>query len=103
ELAANAHGIQAIGLGPHIRGVQFHPELSAEGMSRIVRVRTEALEREGAARGLLPGERSRSLLAGVRPTPFGRLILRNFLTQLVGARARKSTSAGRETPRAPAH
>ena len=80
RLAHNANtSVQAIAAGRFIRGVQFHPEAQPETMSSLIKARAEKLELEGTARGLAPGERVTRLLAGVRPTPFGRAILMNFL------------------------
>jgi GMP synthase (glutamine-hydrolysing) len=82
-LAINHHALQAMRVGPHVWGVQFHPELSAEGMAAVVSARAAALEHEGLARGLSPGERVTQLLAGIRPTPFANRLLMNFLTRMV--------------------
>jgi GMP synthase (glutamine-hydrolysing) len=78
-LAVNDHGLQAMALGPHVRGVQFHPELSPEGMAAVVEARAKALDREGRERGLRAGERVGQLLAGIRHVPFARKLLENFL------------------------
>ncbi|HME92306.1 MAG TPA: GMP synthase, partial [Myxococcaceae bacterium] len=78
-LASNANTqIQAMAIGNHVRGVQFHPELEANAMAAVIRARALKLEAEAEARGE-PGERVRSLLAGIRPTPAGRAVLQNFL------------------------
>ena len=74
ELAGNAHGLQAMSVAPHAFGVQFHPELSPEGMQAVIRARRAALQREG--RGV------RELEAGVRQTPIGARLLANFLRLL---------------------
>jgi len=72
-LATNAHSlIQAMAIGPYVRGVQFHPELQASGMRSVIRARTALLEREGA--------RVTQLLAGLRPTALAERILHNFLS-----------------------
>jgi len=87
-LAQNAHTpVQAMAFGPHVRGVQFHPELSPEGMRAVIESRQDKLEAEGVRAGLAPGERVRGLLAGIRPTPHGRAILENFLAHAAGAPA----------------
>lgn len=80
-LATNANTtIQAFSAGRFIRAVQFHPEVQPEVMSALINARAEKLDAEGTARGLARGERVTRLLAGVRPTPLGRRILENFLT-----------------------
>lgn len=71
-LAGNASTcLQAMALGPNVRSVQFHPELSPAGMSALLRTRRETLRREGF--------RAEALFAGVSVTPAGPRILRNFL------------------------
>jgi GMP synthase (glutamine-hydrolysing) len=71
--------IQAMAIGPRVRGVQFHPELSPEGMHSLIASRAELLDQEARARGLPHGERVPALFAGVRPTRAGSRILANFL------------------------
>ncbi len=87
-LARNTHTpVQAMAFGARVRGVQFHPELSPEGMRAVIECKQEKLEAEGVSAGLAPGERVRGLLAGIRPTPCGRKILENFLAYAAGAPA----------------
>lgn len=79
-LAKNSNTtVQAFAAGPYIRAVQFHPEVQPDTMQALIRARAEKLEAEGQSRGLQKGERVTRLLAGVRPTPHGPRILRNFL------------------------
>ncbi len=79
-LARNANTLlQAAAFGPHVRGVQFHPELHADAMRMLIETRKERLDAEGVARGAARGEKARALLAGVRPSPAGPKILANFL------------------------
>lgn len=79
-LAGNeASAVQALAMGRYLRGVQFHPELSAEGVKSVIRSREEKIDREGEAAG--ERGRARRLLDGVRPSPYGRRILENFLTR----------------------
>jgi GMP synthase (glutamine-hydrolysing) len=79
-LAGNANtALQAFGVGANVRAVQFHPELTPDGMRAVIESRVERLEREAVARGGVPGERVRNLLAGLRPSPAGATILSNFL------------------------
>jgi GMP synthase (glutamine-hydrolysing) len=79
-LASNAHSHnQAFRAGRTVRAVQFHPELDAPTMKALVEARTQKLEAEARARGEDPVTRMRALYAGIRPTPFGRRILENFL------------------------
>jgi GMP synthase (glutamine-hydrolysing) len=73
--------LQAMAYGQYIRTVQFHPEAQPDTMTSLIHARAEGLEAEAADRGWVRGERVRQLLAGVRPSPFGRQILVNFLRQ----------------------
>lgn len=68
-LATNAAcRVQAMRVGPKAWGVQFHPELSTAGMRGVITARA----------ALLQG-RAPALLAGVRHSPHGSALLRNFL------------------------
>lgn len=79
-LAGNANtALQAMAIGDTVRGVQFHPELSAAGARAVIEARRERLDAEGVAAGEAPSERPRRLLAGIQPSPFGARILENFL------------------------
>lgn len=79
-LARNTNtALQAMAIGAHVRGVQFHPELSPAGMRAVIDVRRERLDTEGQARGEPRGERPRRLFAGLGPSPYGKRILENFL------------------------
>jgi GMP synthase (glutamine-hydrolysing) len=69
-LAGNANtAVQALAFGPLLRGVQFHPEVQPEAMRALILARAEKLEVEAMTR----------LLAGIAPSPAGRLILQNFV------------------------
>jgi GMP synthase (glutamine-hydrolysing) len=79
-LASNAHTRnQALRVGRTVRAVQFHPEVDAPIMRALIEARTEKIEAEAVARGEDPRARLRALYAGIRPTPFGKRILENFL------------------------
>ncbi|ADO74068.1 glutamine amidotransferase [Stigmatella aurantiaca] len=79
-LAGNANtAVQALAFRPHVRGVQFHPEVQPSTMRALIEARAERLEAEAIARGQPPGERVPRLLAGIQPTPAGPQILTNFL------------------------
>ncbi len=70
RLAANAHSTnQAMAIGRHGRGVQFHPEATSATLGAVIAARAQAL----AAKSL------RDLCAGLQPTPAGDRILQNFL------------------------
>lgn len=79
-LASNANTAnQAFAVGPYVRAVQFHPEADAATMKALIESRLPRLQEEASARGEDPAHRARSLFAGLRPTPSGPRILRNFL------------------------
>jgi GMP synthase (glutamine-hydrolysing) len=83
-LAGNGNtALQAIAFARRTRGVQFHPELSPEGMRAVIQSRVERLDAEAVARGLPKGSRVPQLLAGIRETPLGPRVLRNFLEAFV--------------------
>ncbi|MBX5483304.1 MAG: glutamine amidotransferase [Myxococcaceae bacterium] len=79
-LAKNANtALQAFAFGEHVRAVQFHPEIDAAAIKALIEARTSRLEAEARARGADPKEHLRALYAGIRPTPSGPQILKNFL------------------------
>ncbi len=83
-LAGNAHSaVQAFRAGRNVRGVQFHPEIDAAVMRALVEARAASLSAEEAIRGGDPARRVGAVLAGIRPTPAGGRILRNFLERCV--------------------
>jgi GMP synthase (glutamine-hydrolysing) len=85
RLAGSTHTeTQALAIGAHVRGVQFHPEMSAKVVRRIIEHRRNILEQDLTCRG-----RCRSLLGrvveGVSDTPHGERVLRNFVEHFVRA------------------
>ena len=62
--------VGAFALGERTRCVQFHPELDHEAMLGYLDARAERIRREGLNHA--------ALVAGVRPTPAGSAILKNF-------------------------
>jgi GMP synthase (glutamine-hydrolysing) len=84
-LARNGHSeVQAFRAGPHLAGVQFHPEADAATMSALVESRVAGLEAEARACGEDPVQRVRALRAGIRETPWGERVLRNFVVGIGG-------------------
>ena len=84
-LATNAaSAVQAFRVGRRVRAVQFHPELDPAALGALASARAAQLEAEGRARGD-GAARLRAVLAGLRPTPWGGLILRNFVERVVAA------------------
>jgi GMP synthase (glutamine-hydrolysing) len=80
-LATNSFSAnQAFRIGLHVRAVQFHPEVAPDAMAAMIAARSASLAAEAAARGERAGERIRLLLAGIRPTPSGDRLLRNFVS-----------------------
>ena len=79
-LASNACcEVQALRVGRYLRAVQFHPELDAAAMGAVVSARAGALANEAEARGERGTDAVPTLFAGLRHTPAGPLILRNFI------------------------
>ena len=71
-LASNSHTeVQAFRIGPHVRAVQFHPEIPSGLMRDLIR--------HGIDAGELDGD-GRELLLRVEPSPAGPHLLRRFLT-----------------------
>lgn len=83
-LATNAaSAVQAFRIGRAVRAVQFHPELEPAALADLASTRAGLLEAEARARGEDGAARVRAVLAGLRPTPWGSLILRNFVERLL--------------------
>ncbi len=85
RLAGSVHTeTQALAVGSHVRGVQFHPEMSGKIVRRIIEYRRPILEEDLACRG-----RCRSYLGqavdGSSDTPHGEQVLRHFLERFVRA------------------
>lgn len=85
-LATNAtSAVQAFRIGPSVRAVQFHPELEPAALGALASARAPLLEAEARARGEDGALRLRAVLAGLRSTPWGELILRNFVERVVAS------------------
>lgn len=85
-LATNAtSAVQAFRLGPSVRAVQFHPELEPATLGALASARAPLLEAEARARGEDGALRLRAVLAGLRSTPWGELILKNFVERVVAS------------------
>ena len=89
-LAAGGHtGNQAIAVGDHVRGVQFHPEMDAMVIRKIIAHRRVMLA-EDAVRRCREGYCVDSLIRGAMDTPDAERVLRNFVEEFVrkaGSRA----------------
>lgn len=71
-LATNDHTVhQAFALGDRVRAVQFHPEATPRQLGWILEARAERLAQEA-------GIDVHKVVAGMRPTPEARRVLRNF-------------------------
>ena len=84
-LAGSAHTpTQAIAIGEHVRGVQFHPEMDGKVVRRIIEHRRPILETDLECRG-----RCRTQLGGIMngstDTPHGEQVLKHFLERFVSA------------------
>lgn len=82
-LAGNGKArIAAVAAGPWVRGVQFHPELTADISRSCVEMRRDELERECLAHGAAH-EHPDELLRTLRDTPESQRVLHNFLDHFV--------------------
>ena len=82
-LAAGAHTPhQAIAVGDHVRGVQFHPEMNAPVIQRIIAHRRMIL-RDDADRRCRAGYCVDRLIAGAVDTPDAERVLTNFVEHFV--------------------
>jgi GMP synthase (glutamine-hydrolysing) len=82
-LAAGAHTPhQAIAVGDHVRGVQFHPEMNAPVIQRIIAHRRMILS-DDAVRRCRAGYCVDTLIAGSTDTPDAERVLVNFVEQFV--------------------
>jgi GMP synthase (glutamine-hydrolysing) len=82
-LAGNAKApIQALAVGPYMRGVQFHPEFSGPVTAAYIDARREVLA-EDARQRRAPEDLPERLLAQVQDCPAGEAVLHNFVTQFV--------------------
>lgn len=77
--------VQALAAGPHIRGVQFHPEFSGTVTREYVRMRHDML-REDAERRNAPDDHPDELAARITECPVSEQLFRNFLRHFVVAR-----------------
>jgi GMP synthase (glutamine-hydrolysing) len=85
--------VQAFRLGPRVRAVQFHPELDPAALLATVTARADLLAAEARARGLDPEARLREVRAGIRASPWGARILRNFVERVAGAARAEGSGA----------
>ena len=82
-LAAGAHTPhQAIAVGDHVRGVQFHPEMDAPVIQRIIAHRRLILTNDAIAR-CRANYCIDTLIARAANTPDAESVLRNFLRNFV--------------------
>ena len=82
-LADNARAaVQALAVGPHTRGVQFHPEFSGPITAAYIEARRETLAEDAMQRDA-PEDLPERRLAEVRDCPEGAQVLHNFVTYLV--------------------
>ena len=85
RLAGSAHTeTQAIAVGEHTRGVQFHPEMSGKVVRRIIEYRRPILEDDLTCRGRCRTQLGR-LVESSTDTPHGEQVLRHFLERFVKA------------------
>jgi GMP synthase (glutamine-hydrolysing) len=83
RLAVNPHtATQAIAVGGHVRGVQFHPEMNGSVVRRVIEHRRVILNADALERGRPDVDR---LLSAVDDTPDGERVLANFVKHFVRA------------------
>ena len=84
RLAGGAHSEnQAIGVGCHVRGVQFHPEMNGSIIRRVIEHRRALLTDDAHATGRGPTAAAEALLAGATDTPDAEQVMRNFVDHFV--------------------
>lgn len=82
-LAAGAHTPhQAIAIGDHVRGVQFHPEMNAPVIQRIIAHRRLILT-DDATRRNRAGYSVDALISRASDTPDAERVLRNFIDHFI--------------------
>jgi GMP synthase (glutamine-hydrolysing) len=97
SLSCNAHTEhQAIAVGEHVRGVQFHPEMSAPVMRGILQHRRHILV-DDARRRARDGFCVDTLIAGASDCPHGERVLTNFVEHFVRPRGRHMPARDRPT------
>ncbi len=74
--------VQAIALGRHIRGVQFHPEFSGAVTATYVESRSDLLTEDAHARQA-PEDLPENILPKVADCPDGEQVMHNFLRHFV--------------------
>jgi GMP synthase (glutamine-hydrolysing) len=85
RLAGSDHTeTQAIAVGTHVRGVQFHPEMSGKVVRRIIEYRKTILEEDLSCRGRCRTQLGRVVDAST-DTPHGEQVLRHFVERFVRA------------------
>jgi GMP synthase (glutamine-hydrolysing) len=85
RLAGSAHTeTQAIAIGEHVRGVQFHPEMNGHVVRHIIEYRRPLLEEDLVCRGHCRSRLGR-LVESIDDTPQGERVLRHFVERFVRA------------------
>ena len=83
--------VQAFGIGPNVRCVQFHPELDAGTLGALIDSRAGVLAAEARTRGADGEAALETIRAGLRAAPAGPRILANFAaTRPLGPSARRA-------------
>jgi GMP synthase (glutamine-hydrolysing) len=84
QLAQGSHcENQSIAVGEHVRGVQFHPEMTGLVVKRIIKHRESILATDAAARGRDDSALAPALIAKSGDTPVAEKILGNFVNHFV--------------------
>ncbi len=84
RLAGGAHTEnQAIAVGDHVRGVQFHPEMSGVVIKRLISYRTRVLAEDANHRGRGEEAHAPALIARSGDTPFAERVVDNFIRHFI--------------------
>ena len=85
-LAGNARtAVQIVAAGPHIRGVQFHPEFDGATTAAYIHNRHDALADDADRRGA-DHDHPAQLAAGARDCPHSETVFHNFVEHFVKRR-----------------
>jgi GMP synthase (glutamine-hydrolysing) len=84
RLAHNEHSpCQAIAVGEHVRGVQFHPEMDAVVIRRLIEHRRLILNEDAERTGRAAAASAHRLLEHAADTPDAERVVRNFVAEFV--------------------
>jgi GMP synthase (glutamine-hydrolysing) len=74
---------QAIAVGDHVRGVQFHPEMNGAVIKRLIAYREPVLRQDAARRGCAADQQPDALIARSGDTPLSERVVKNFIRHFI--------------------